>query len=70
MGLQQQKVSLEGTKSYDEVLAKIVAFQKEKKVAFITGRGWDQNDWEVKAFPTKDNLGRLVSKHSCCCWKS
>ena len=59
MGLQQQKVSLEGTKSYDEVLDKIVAFQKEKKVAFITGRGWDQNDWEVKTFPTKDKLDAL-----------
>jgi predicted amidohydrolase YtcJ len=59
MGLQQQKVSLEGTKSYDEVLAKIVAFQKEKNVAFISGRGWDQNDWEIKEFPTKEKLDKL-----------
>ena len=55
MGLQQQKVSLEGTKSYDEVLNKIVLFQKEKKTSFITGRGWDQNDWKIKVFPTKKN---------------
>ena len=59
MGMQQQKVSLEGTKSYDEVLEKIVAFQKEKNVTFITGRGWDQNDWEVKEFPTKEKLDQL-----------
>jgi predicted amidohydrolase YtcJ len=59
MGLQQQKVSLEGTKSYDEVLAKIIAFQKEKNVAFISGRGWDQNDWEIKEFPTKEKLDKL-----------
>ena len=59
MGLQQQKVSLENTKSYDEVLQKIVAFQKEKNVAFITGRGWDQNDWELKEFPTKEKLDLL-----------
>ena len=59
MGLQQQKVSLEGTKSYDEVLEKIVAFQKEKNVTFISGRGWDQNDWEVKEFPTKEKLDQL-----------
>ena len=59
MGLQQQKVSLEGTKSYDEVLEKIVAFQKEKNVAFITGHGWDQNDWEIKEFPTKEKLDKL-----------
>lgn len=59
MGLQQQKVSLEGTKSYDEVLEKLVAFQKEKNASFITGRGWDQNDWGVKEFPTKEKLDAL-----------
>ncbi|MDX6746593.1 amidohydrolase [Polaribacter sp. PL03] len=59
MGLQQQKVSLEGTKSYDEVLQKLVDFQKEKNTTFITGRGWDQNDWEVKEFPTKEKLDIL-----------
>ena len=59
MGLQQQKVNLEGTKSYDEVLQKIVDFQKEKNVAFITGRGWDQNDWKIKEFPTKEKLDSL-----------
>ena len=59
MGLQQQKVSLEGTKSYDEVLQKLVDFQKEKNTNFITGRGWDQNDWEVKEFPTKEKLDVL-----------
>jgi hypothetical protein len=59
MGLQQQKVSLEGTKSYDEVLEKLVAFQKERNTTFITGRGWDQNDWEVKEFPTKGKLDAI-----------
>ena len=59
MGLQEQKVSLEGTKSYDEVIERLVAFQKEKNVSFITGRGWDQNDWEVKEFPTKEKLDKL-----------
>ena len=54
LGLQQQKVDLRGTKSYDEVLEKLVAFQKERNIGYITGRGWDQNDWEVKEFPTKE----------------
>ena len=59
LGLQQQKVNLMGTKSYDEVLERIVAFQKEKNVSFITGRGWDQNDWEIKEYPTKEKLDSL-----------
>ena len=59
LGLQQQKVDVTGTKSYDEVLQKLVEFQKEKNSTFITGRGWDQNDWEVKEFPTKKKLDSL-----------
>jgi predicted amidohydrolase YtcJ len=59
LGLQQQKVDLSGTKSYDEVLKKLVDFQKEKNSDFITGRGWDQNDWQVKEFPTKAKLDSL-----------
>lgn len=59
MGLGEQKVKLEGTKSFDEVIQKLVDFQKEKNSSFITGRGWDQNDWEVKEFPTKDKLDSI-----------
>ena len=59
LGLQQQKVDLTGTTSFDEVVQRIVGFQKEKNVPYITGRGWDQNDWETKEFPTKDKLDQL-----------
>ena len=59
LGHQQQMVELSGTKSFDEVVQRIVDFQKEKNTSFITGRGWDQNDWEIKEFPTKDRLDEL-----------
>lgn len=59
LGLSLQKVDLRGTKSYDEILEKLVAFKNEKNADYITGRGWDQNDWEVKEFPTKDKLDKL-----------
>jgi predicted amidohydrolase YtcJ len=62
MGLQQQKVSLEGTKSYTEVLRRLDSFQKVKNTSFITGRGWDQNDWAIKEFPTKDRLDSLFPR--------
>ncbi|WP_313805380.1 amidohydrolase [Flavobacterium sp.] len=58
-GLNLQRVDLRGTRSFDEVLAKIVAFQKEKNLDYIQGRGWDQNDWKVKEFPTKAELDKL-----------
>ncbi len=62
LGLSMQKVDLTGTKSFEEVLEKIKSFQKEKNSNFITGRGWDQNDWKIKEYPTKDKLDRLFPK--------
>lgn len=59
LGLFKQSVSLFGTKSYEEIIAKLVAFQKERKMSFIIGRGWDQNDWDVKEFPSKERLDEL-----------
>lgn len=59
LGLNQQVVDLVGTNSFDEILDKVVAFQKERPSDFIRGRGWDQNDWEEKEFPTKDKLDEL-----------
>ena len=59
LGLAKQQVDLMGTTSYDEVLERVQAFQNDKNVAYITGRGWDQNDWEVKEFPTRKELDTL-----------
>lgn len=59
LGMQQQRVDLTGTKSFEEVVAKIVEFQEKNKTDFIVGRGWDQNDWQVKEFPVKDTLDEL-----------
>ncbi|MCB0455939.1 MAG: amidohydrolase [Aequorivita sp.] len=57
MGLQQ--VDLVGTTSFKEVLGRVVAFQEEKNMPYIIGRGWDQNDWKNKNFPTKKELDSL-----------
>ena len=59
LGLGLQHVDLVGTKSFDEVLGKLVAFQEEKNADYIVGRGWDQNGWDDKEFPTKERLDSL-----------
>lgn len=59
LGLGLQNVDLIGTKSFDEVLGKLVAFQEKKQLPYIIGRGWDQNKWEDKNFPTKKRLDSL-----------
>jgi predicted amidohydrolase YtcJ len=57
-GLSLQEVDLRGTKSMEEVVKRIQAFQKEKKSNFIVGNGWDQNDWNIKEFPSKAILDK------------
>ncbi len=60
LGLNQ--VNLVGTKSYEEVLQKTRNFQDKNPQKFIQGRGWDQNDWRDKRFPTKERLDALFPK--------
>jgi predicted amidohydrolase YtcJ len=57
-GLSLQEVDLRGTKSMEDVVKRIQAFQKEKKSNFIVGNGWDQNDWKIKEFPSKAILDK------------
>ena len=59
LGMMLQVANLRGTTSYEDVLDRMVAFQKEKNSDFIQGRAWDQNDWETKEYPTKDRLDEL-----------
>ena len=59
LGLGLQNVDLIGTTSFEEILGRVVAFQEEKNMPYIIGRGWDQNDWEDKNFPTKKELDSL-----------
>lgn len=54
-----QNADLTGTKSWEEILARLVTFSKENKGEWIVGRGWDQNDWDVKEFPDNQKLNEL-----------
>ena len=59
-GLGLQSADLVGTESFKEVVQKVTEQrQKYPNTAWVTGRGWDQNDWAVKEFPTKDTLDQL-----------
>ena len=59
LGSYMQTVDLANTKSWDEVIARCENFVSKNKPQFLTGRGWDQNDWAVKNFPTNDKLNQL-----------
>ncbi len=52
-------VNLVGTKSFDEVIQRVVEYSKTNKSEWIIGRGWDQNDWAIKEFPNKRKLDSI-----------
>ena len=65
LGMTQEQVDLRGSKSLAELVARIKEHQAEVNDEVILGRGWDQNLWEDKVFPTKEVLdqafpGKLV----------
>lgn len=53
------KCELWGTKSWDEVVARISEYAKTAPKEWLYGRSWDQNDWVIKEFPTKEKLDKL-----------
>ncbi len=56
-GLSLQAVNLVGAKSFSEVIQRAKDHQqKYPNQSWITGRGWDQNTWQNKQFPTLDSL--------------
>ncbi|SDS77577.1 amidohydrolase [Winogradskyella sediminis] len=59
LGLNQQAVNLVGTKSFEDMVKRVLNFQNENNKEFIYGGGWDQNDWEDKAYPNKRLLDKL-----------
>lgn len=54
-----QRVNLVGTESWDEVIERTKKFAAENPDGWLLGRGWDQNDWTVKEFPTNEKLNEL-----------
>jgi predicted amidohydrolase YtcJ len=58
MGLNRW-VNLKGTRSFDEILQVMKQDHETHPNTWILGKGWDQNDWESKAFPDKSMLDRI-----------
>jgi len=57
-GMNLSAVDVAGTSSVEEIISMLKAHQKNNPGTWITGRGWDQNDWEVKEFPNKAMLDK------------
>ena len=55
----QLKCDLYRTISFDDVISRLTGYSSTNRFSWILGRGWDQNDWAVKEFPTNNLLDSL-----------
>ena len=54
------QVDLYGTNTWEEAVERVKAFAaKNPDIAWIQGRGWDQNKWPGKTYPTNELLNQL-----------
>lgn len=64
LGMALRNVNLVGTRSYDDVIARVAARARDVPPGtWILGRGWDQNDWGDTRFPSHEALSRAVPNH-------
>ena len=57
-----RNVQLAGSKTYDEVIRRVVERARTtRKGEWVEGRGWDQNLWPEKQFPTHEALSRATA---------
>jgi len=54
-----QNADLVGTESWDGILEILKTFSATHSDGWLQGRGWDQNDWAAKEFPTNEKLDEL-----------
>lgn len=59
LGLNESRLSLLGTKSFDEVIERIKAYDDQYTPSVLYAWGWDQNDWPVAEFPVNSRLNEL-----------
>jgi predicted amidohydrolase YtcJ len=58
------RIDLVGTGSLEEVLGLVTARVEDvPEGQWITGRGWDQNDWAVPVYPDRHALDRAAPHH-------
>ncbi|MBT3646592.1 MAG: amidohydrolase [Cryomorphaceae bacterium] len=56
LGFLSDQVNLTETTSLEDVISRVDKFNNLNDKKFIIGRGWDQNDWINKSFPTNKLL--------------
>lgn len=58
-GIDLKKISLYGTNSFEEIRDTLIKYKDKRFMGWVFGRGWDQNDWPLKAYPDRRFLDSL-----------
>ena len=59
LGEDQLVVDLRETKSFEEIVDRLKAYNEKNNPSILRGRGWDQNDWKIKDFPDNTLLNKF-----------
>lgn len=65
-GIGEERLQLDFKTTTDpkQIVAMVAETTKKREAgAWIMGRGWDQNDWSVKEFPTSATLNAVAPEH-------
>lgn len=58
-GVDLAKIWLGGTTSFAAIIDTLIQKKESRFMGWVFGRGWDQNDWEVKTYPDNRMLDSL-----------
>ncbi len=57
------RADLKGTNSFGEVIDRLIQYHQDHPTQWVMGRGWDQNDWPEKQFPTNEKLNKAFPEN-------
>lgn len=58
LGMQENGLKLDSCKSYEELIQLSQNYQKINKSTWLTGRGWNNENWENKSLPDNELLNK------------
>jgi len=60
LGASLSRLDLSGARSSKQLVKRVQAWAAAHPGGWILGRGWDQNDWKKKRFPTRARLDKVT----------
>ncbi|MCQ1531533.1 amidohydrolase [Lutispora saccharofermentans] len=69
LGANLYECNLAGVKSKEELIGKVKRYISENSIpsgAWVTGKGWNEDYFDVKELPSRSDLDKISAKHNIC----